>query len=125
MKKIIIFSLLLSAVAATFNSCRKEDNAKLPDLEKFDWLPLIVKDPVVPMISISGQEPASFTGKFAVDKYFEADVNPQKADVVVIKNGNKAVVKTIQADITSFPTTVEVTGPQLETLFGSANSCGR
>lgn len=119
MKKIIIFSILLSAVTATFNACRKEDNANLPGLEKFDWLPLIVKDQATD-ISISGQDPTSFTGKFTIDKYFEADVNPQKVDVVVIKNGNKAIVKTIKADITSFPATVEVTGPQLETLFGSA-----
>ena len=65
-----------------------------------------------------GQDPANFTGKFVVDMYFPNDIKPQKADVVVIRNGNKTVVKTIQADVTSFPTTVEVTGTQLATLFG-------
>ena len=50
--------------------------------------------------------------------YFPNDIKPQKADAVVIRNGDKSVVKTIQADITSFPTTVEVTGTQLATLFG-------
>ena len=116
MKKIIIFSLLLTSFAAVFNSCKKEDNAKLPDLIRAP-LPLLTKDPGGDAV-ISGQEPQNFTGKFVVDMYFPNDVKPQKADVVVIRNGNKAVVKTIQADVTSFPSTVEVTGTQLATLFG-------
>ena len=49
MKKIIIFSLLISSFAAVFNSCRKEDNAKLPDLIRAP-LPLITKDRVVMML---------------------------------------------------------------------------
>ena len=117
MKKIIIFSLLFSSFAAVFNSCRKEDNVKLPDLVRAP-LPLITKDASGDDV-ISGSEPGSFTGKFVVDMYFPNDIKPQKADAVVIRNGNKTVVKTIQADITSFPTTVEVTGTQLATLFGT------
>jgi len=116
MKKIIIFSLLISSFTAGFNSCRKEDNVKLPELTRVP-LPLITKDPGGDDV-ISGQEPASFNGKFVVDMYFPNDIKPQKADAVVIRNGDKSIVKTIQADITSFPTTVEVTGTQLATLFG-------
>ena len=118
MKKIIAYSFLLFSIAAVFSACRKEDNPKIPGLEKFDWLPLIVKDQTT-NISIPGQNPTSFTGKFTIDKYFEADVNPQKVDVVVIKNGDKTTVKTLKADVTSFPATVEVTGTQLTTLFGN------
>jgi len=117
MKKIITFSLLLTSFAAVFNSCRKEDNVKLPDLIQAP-LPLITKDPGGDDV-ISGQDPDNFTGKFVVDMYFPNDIKPQKADAVVIKNGNKTVVKTIQADVTTFPTTVEVTGAQLATLFGA------
>ena len=118
MKKIIIYGILLLAFATVFNACRKEDNPKIPGLENFNWLPLLVKDQTT-NISIPGQNPVSFVGKFVIDKYFEADINPQKVDVVVIKNGIKASVKTIKADITSFPATIEVTGPQLTTLFGA------
>jgi hypothetical protein len=67
---------------------------------------------------ISGQDPASFAGKVVVDMYFPNDIKPQKADLVVIRNGDNASVKTLQTDITSFPTTVSFTGTQLETLFG-------
>ena len=122
MKKIILFSLLLSAFGAVFNSCRKEDNTKLPDLTRAP-LPLVTKDPSGDEV-ISGQQPENFAGKFVVDMYFPNDIKPQKADAVVIKNGNKTLVKTIQADITSFPTTVEVTGTQLQTLFGEAIVAG-
>lgn len=116
MKKIIIFSLLFSSFAAIFNSCRKEDNVKLPDLIRVP-LPLITKDPAGDDV-ISGQDPAAFAGKFVVDMYFPNDIKPQKADAVVIKNGDESIVRTIKADITSFPTTIDITGTQLETLFG-------
>ena len=116
MKKVIIFSLLLSSFVAIFNSCRKEDNVKLPDLTRAP-LPLVTKDPSADDV-ISGSDPAAFAGKVVVDMYFPNDIKPQKADVVVIRNGDNASVKTIQADVTSFPTTVAFTGTQLETLFG-------
>jgi hypothetical protein len=117
MKKVIIYSLLLSALATSFNACRKSDNPNIPDLERVPWLPLLVKDGTTD-ISISPSDPESFVGKFTIDEYFESGANPQKVDVVVIKNGNKAVVKTIKADVTTFPAVVEVTGAQLTTLFG-------
>jgi|SRR4030095_15804972 len=116
MKKVIIFGLLFSSFSAFFNSCRKEDNVKLPDLIRAP-LPKVTKDPSGDDV-ISGQDPAAFAGKVVVDMYFPNDIKPQKADVVVIRNGDNASVKTLQADITSFPTTVAFTGTQLETLFG-------
>jgi len=39
-------------------------------------------------------------------------------DIVVIKNDDKSIVKTIQAGVTTFPSTVDITGSQLATLFG-------
>jgi hypothetical protein len=117
MKKILRYSFLMVAVAVVINACRKEDNPRLPELERFEWMPLIVKDQTA-SINIPGQDPESFAGKFTIDKYFETDINPQKVDVVVIKNGDKTTVKTIKADVTTFPATVDVTGTQLITLFG-------
>jgi len=62
MKKVIIFSLLLSSFVAIFNSCRKEDNVKLPDLTRAP-LPLVTKDPSADDV-ISGSDPAAFAGSF-------------------------------------------------------------
>ena len=117
MKKILIFSLLFAAIAMLLGACRKDDNAKLPDLERVSWLPLLVKDPTA-NISISPSDAENFVGRFTIDEYFESGANPQKVDVVVIKNSDKTNVKTIKADVTSFPATVEVTGAQLISLFG-------
>lgn len=113
MKSSIILSFLL---ALFFISCRKEDNPKLPDLIRVP-VPLITKDATGDAV-ISALEPESFAGKFVVDMFFATDTKPQKADVVVIKNDDKTNVKIIQANVTTFPTTVEVTGAQLTTLFG-------
>jgi hypothetical protein len=45
-------------------------------------------------------------------------------DVVVVKNSDKDNVKTIMADITTFPTTVNITGQQLIDLFGEPIELG-
>lgn len=117
MKKIILYSTFLAALIVIFQACRKEDNPMLPDLEKFDWMPLLVKDQAT-NLNIPGQAPETFVAKFTIDKYFEADINPQKVDVVVIKNGNKGNVKIVKADVASFPAIIDLTGAQLITLFG-------
>ena len=90
---------------------------RYPGLERFSWLPLLVKDATANP-SISPSDPENFVGRFTIDEYFESGDNPQKVDVVIIKNGNKGNVKTIKTDITTFPATVEVTGTQLISLFG-------
>ncbi len=119
MRNSIIYSLLLSIF---FLSCRKEDNPKLPDLTRVPT-PLITKVTTTDQV-ISVQDPTAFKGSFAVDLYFKEDAPPQKFDIVVIKNGDKGNVKTIQENVTSFPTTIEITGPQLATLFGAAIQLG-
>ncbi|HZF65282.1 MAG TPA: hypothetical protein VEZ55_12380 [Chitinophagaceae bacterium] len=98
-------------------SCRKEDNPQLPDLIRVP-VPLITKD-VTTDQTISAQDPTSFNGKFVVDLFFKDDVKPQKVDVVVIKNGDKSNVKTIKTDVSTFPTTVTITGTELAALFGT------
>ncbi len=119
MKSSIILSFLF---AMFFVACRKDDNPKLPDLARVP-VPLITKDAAGDAV-ISGQDPASFAGKVVIDMFFETDIKPQKVDVVVIKNGENTNVKTIQVDVTTFPTTVDITGAQLATLFGDSIKVG-
>ena len=56
--------------------------------------------------------------------YYGNAVTAQKVDVVVIRNDNKSNVKTIKANVTSFPASIEVTGTQLTTLFDSTINLG-
>jgi len=117
MKKILIYSLYLLSIGALFTACRKEDNAKLPELTRFP-VPLVVKvagaDPV-----ISAQNPNAFSGKFSVGLYFPNDAPPKKLDVVIMKNNDKGNVKLFKADVSTFPTELTITGQQLATLFGA------
>jgi hypothetical protein len=111
------YSILFSFLAIVFlYSCRKDDNPKIPDLTRVPT-PLITIDPTSDKL-INPGNPAAFKGKVNVGLYFETDIKPQKFDVVVMKNGNKANVKVLKADVTTFPTTVEFTGQELITLFG-------
>jgi hypothetical protein len=120
MKRTIIFSLLATLMFVV--SCRKDDNPKIPDLVRVP-LPLITKEAGSEQI-ISAQDPNSFKGKFTVDVFFKDDIKPQKYDVVAIKNGNKSKVVTIKENVTTFPTTVEITGAQLASLFGEPVKLG-
>src|SRR5688500_14257673 len=113
MKKIFGYSLLIALV---FAACRKSDNPKLPDLIRVPT-PNLILDPTSDKL-ISPASPASFQAKFNVDLKFKSDAPPKEMDVVVMKNGDKANVKTLKADVTTFPTPVEVTGQQLIDLFG-------
>jgi len=112
-----VFIVLLSIV-----SCRKDDNPKLPDLAKVPQ-PLITKDESTDLV-ISVQEPETFNATFNVDLHFKDNVKPQKFDVVAIKNEDKSKVVTIQSDITTFPTKVSITGPQLIEAFGENITLG-
>ncbi|WP_152269364.1 hypothetical protein [Agriterribacter humi] len=112
-------SIIYSAILAMFlfAGCRKDDNAKVPDLERVP-LPLITKDASTD-VTISSQEPETFAATFNVDLYYKDDIKPQKFDVVIIKNGDKSNVKSLQDGVTTFPVSLQITGPQLATLFGS------
>jgi hypothetical protein len=121
MKKIIVYSFLVCGLTTMFNACRKDDAEPPPD-PRFP-LPLITKD-TTGDDTISGRDPASFLGKFVVAMYYGAAVKPQKVDIVVIRNDNKTNVKTIKADVTNFPASIEVTGIQLTTLFDSTIKLG-
>lgn len=120
MKSSIIFSFLLATVFIT--GCRKDDNPKVPDIERVP-IPLItIKEGSD--TKISGTDPASFSATFDVDVYYKFGDQPKQFDIVVIKNGDKSNPKVIQADITTFPTTVSVTGQQFIDMFGEGIELG-
>lgn len=115
MKKLIAIILLASLFVT---GCRKSDNPKLPAMERVP-LPSVVRDAASDKF-ISPVDPNSFHGKVNIDLFYKDDVKPKKFDVVVVKNDNKANSMILQADVTSFPISVNVTGAQLATLFGAA-----
>ena len=121
MKRIILSCSLLLVLATLFYSCTKNSVTPIPD-PRFP-LPSIIKD-TTSDIFISGKQPGDFAGKVVVDMYYRPEVMAQKVDIVVIRNGNKSNVKVLKAGVTSFPTTVEVTGTQLATLFDSTIKLG-
>jgi hypothetical protein len=114
MKKILIFSLTAMVLII---SCRKSDNPKLVGVERVP-LPQLTVDATADQV-IKSDAPAAFAGKFTVGLYFPDDVKPAKMDIVVIKNGIATNVQTLLANVTTYPTTVSVTGVQLQALFGN------
>ena len=118
MKKIIILSLYIFSAAGLFTSCSKDVNGKLPENVTQFPTPLVVKKAGSDQ-NITASNPNAFSGKVTVGLYFPNGALPKKYDVVVIKNNDKTKVKTIQADLTTFPSDITVTGTQLATLFGA------
>ena len=109
-----LYSLIVILLA--ISSCRKDDNPRLPGIAEVPQ-PLVLKD-VNTDVSISALVPDDFTATYSVGLHFKDAVQPKKFDIVVVKNGNKANVKVLKADVTIFPQTMNITGAQLKTLFG-------
>lgn len=122
MKKSIIFSFIALLSILTY-SCRKEDNPILPELQKGIPIAKIVADPTAELVIDMTKDPASFSGKFNVGLLYPND-KPQKMDIVIIKNGDKSTVKTFKTDVTTFPTTLQISGADLIALFGSPIELG-
>lgn len=120
MKLSILYSFLVAAIV--ISGCRKDDNAMVPDLQKVP-IPLITLGDGA-SIKIPGGEPATFTTTFIVDTYFKNGELPKQLDVVVVKNGVRSNPKVIQAAVTSYPTTITLTGQQLIDLFGEEIGLG-
>ncbi|MBX3254954.1 MAG: hypothetical protein KF862_12500 [Chitinophagaceae bacterium] len=114
MKRILFFLSVLAGILL-FASCDKERTGKIPTLTEVP-LPLILKDPGGDQ-SISAN-PDTFQAKFSVDIYFKEDTPPQKFDIVIMKNESKGNVKVFKANVTSFPVSYEISGPELVELFG-------
>ena len=121
MKKAISYLFIFSLLAVFFNSCRKEDNPILPELIKVPTT-LILKYASTDQV-IDAVDPDAFSGTFTVDLFFDNDAPPEKMDIVVIKNGDKSVVKQVET-VTTYPTSITITGTQLETLFNETIELG-
>lgn len=112
MKNIKFLSLILLTWLAA--SCNPDGKGNLPDLERVP----IPKITVAANSDVLIQEPTAFKGKFTVDMLFPEDIAPRQVDVVVARNGDYGVTKVLQANVTSFPTTVDVDAAKLAQLFG-------
>lgn len=113
MKKSIIYTLLAAFV---FFGCRKSDNPKLPEGLTSVPLPKITLDATSDKF-INPGNPSLFKGKIIVDLYFAQD-QPSKFDIIIKKTrGTTTKYKTLQADVTTFPISISLTGQQLIDLF--------
>lgn len=118
MKKLIVYSLIVLTAFA----CRKSDNPRMPELTRVPVPKLTVAAGSDAAIDVSAN-PASFKAVFDVGLLFPEDAKPQKMDVVVRKNG-AGPAKLVKAEVSTWPTTVQVTGQQLIDAFGSTIKLG-
>jgi hypothetical protein len=122
MKKIITYSFLVLVVL--LSACRKTDNDKIPELTRVP-VPNLTKNVAGgatggdAVISAVNQTLAgAFKGVFTLALAFPEDTKPSKMEVVVRKNGVNSNVKVVVPNVTTFPSTITVTGTQLIGLFG-------
>jgi len=115
MRKIIYSIVLLSTILVA--ACRKSDIGNLPDGMVYLNQPHIVKESGDP--AILDTDPLGFQATFSVDLFHKDSEKPDYLDIVVVKNGDSKNAKVIKAQVSSFPTTVEITGQQLTDLFGT------
>lgn len=119
--KIILNAFLLFMVLLA--GCKKNDG-RYPDDIALVRVPYVnVKTDITGNAAIL-VNPTVFNGKYTVSLLYPNDIKPDKVDLVVIKNGDKSSVKLLQAGITTFPSTYNVTAAQLETLFGAPIKLG-
>lgn len=112
-----VFSCLVA-----LTSCSKDDGA-IPERVHIEDVPVITTNLVknngtLDTIFLSNQ--AAYSGAVKIAMYFPDQVTPTKVDIVVRRNASAADVKVLQAGVTTFPTTINVTAAQLVTLFGGA-----
>ncbi|RNL50550.1 hypothetical protein [Pedobacter jejuensis] len=119
MKKILIY-LFTSLIV--ISGCRKEDNPKIPVLERVPLIQLTADK--TGDATISALNPDAFNGKFSVSLFYPSDAAPSNIDIVVIKNGDATKVKTVQAGVKSFPTSIVLTGTMIKSLFGVSSVLG-
>lgn len=114
MQNIKIFILGLGLFI--LGSCRKEDNSKIPELERVP----------VPKFTITQGSPAeidansisSFKGSFELGVYFPDDALPVSTDLIIAKDGDYKNLKILKEGITTIPSVVQFTGNELVSLFG-------
>lgn len=118
MKKIYYILMMFSLVV--ISSCRKSDNATMPDGIVYINQPQITKVSGDP--AILDTDPLGFNAKIAIDLYFKDSDRPDYLDLVVVKNGDAKNAKLIKGAISSYPIEVDVDGKLLSDLFGTIAS---
>lgn len=114
MKKYLYYLLF---AANFFIGCEKNDGPvpKNIGLERVPQPQIVINggSQAIDMLNLNG-----FKGVFNVGLYNTTDAPPVKFDVVVMKNSDKGNVKVFKTDVTTFPTTLDITIAQLTALFG-------
>ena len=107
--------MLVSLVV--ISACRKSDNATMPDgIVYLNQAQITIVEGGDP--AILDTDPLGFASTVSVGLYFENSDKPDYLDLVVMKNGDAKNAKTLQANISTYPTEVAINGQQLTDLFG-------
>lgn len=123
MKKYLRYSTFALAVfTILLTNCSKDVGPQhLPNVPEITRtpIPLFTVDPSSDLFI---NVPSDFHVKFSIDVYFPDDVKtkPKSCNIVVARNHqyDYADIKTLKADITTFPGEVEMTGSDLASIFG-------
>lgn len=119
MKNIHVILITLTLPLLLLTSCKKEYGPdKIPNFPVMDNAP-VPKFAIDPAGDLVIQQPEEFKSKFTLDLYFPDDLKttPQSADISVVMNNNYKDIRKFKTGITTFPVTVDITGPELATLF--------
>ncbi|MGB8192554.1 MAG: hypothetical protein WCF67_11580 [Chitinophagaceae bacterium] len=121
-RKINILIAFIVSTVVVLTACSKDDGA-IPKNIGIEDVPAMTmnlepqKKDNADTIRIG--TPAAFSAKFKVDVIFASAAKPTKVDIVVRKNGSASVVKIFKADVTSYPTSFNITAADIATLFGA------
>src|SRR5688500_19854324 len=84
MKSFLSYLTLLMIILP---GCRKDDNPRIPDIIEVP-LPFFQKDETT-SLTISAQDPTTFSAKFSVDNFFKAGTPPKEMDIVIIRRSEE------------------------------------
>ena len=101
-------------------TCQKDPDLRWPDF-KFGAIPLVTKDATKDQ-NIDFNNLSTFTGTVNVDLYFKDKDKPKSMDLMVIMNNDLTNSAVVQAGITSFPTSVNITTTTLVNLLPKLNN---
>lgn len=113
------FKIIISlAVGILLLPTCKDPDLRMPELQD-GVIPVVQKDETK-SVDIKTAELATFSGAVVVDLYYDA--KPKSMDLMVSMNGSYTNSAVLQANITSYPTTVNFTCAQLAELLPDLES---